>query len=54
MTACVFAGKLGVSVEAVQQGVEGLMFLLMESSKHTVSPTCAHSCTSEPNAEQML
>uniref|UniRef100_A0A8C7Z9T5 COMM domain containing 2 n=1 Tax=Oryzias sinensis TaxID=183150 RepID=A0A8C7Z9T5_9TELE len=31
------ARKLGVSVEAVQQGVEGLMFLLMESSKHTIS-----------------
>ncbi|XP_010771770.1 COMM domain-containing protein 2 [Notothenia coriiceps] len=31
------ARKLGVSVEMVQHGVEGLMFLMTESSKHMIS-----------------
>ncbi|KAM8889160.1 COMM domain-containing protein 2 isoform 2-T2 [Synchiropus picturatus] len=31
------ARKLGVPVDTVQHGVEGLMFLLTESSKHMVS-----------------
>lgn len=33
------AGKLGVSVDMVQHGVEGLMFLMTESSKHMVTHT---------------
>lgn len=32
-----FAGKLGVPVESVQHGIEGLMFLMTESSKHMVT-----------------
>ncbi|XP_029004171.1 COMM domain-containing protein 2 [Betta splendens] len=31
------ARKLGVPVEMVQQGVEGLMFLMTQSSKHMIS-----------------
>ncbi|XP_061593416.1 COMM domain-containing protein 2 [Cololabis saira] len=31
------ARKLGVAVEMVQHGVEGLMFLMAESSKHMIS-----------------
>ncbi|KAM3619919.1 uncharacterized protein V6R79_015838 [Siganus canaliculatus] len=31
------ARKLGVSVEVVQHGVEGLMYLMTESSKHMIS-----------------
>lgn len=34
---CCFAGKLGASVEVVQRGVEGLMYLMTESSKCMVS-----------------
>lgn len=34
--AVMVAGKLCVPVEMVQHGVEGLMFLMTESSKHMV------------------
>lgn len=34
-----FAGKLGVPVESVQHGIEGLMFLMTESSKYMVTHT---------------
>lgn len=45
------SGKLCVSVEVVQRGVEGLVFLLMESSKHMVGAE-SHSVQQQTNKNQ--
>lgn len=38
----VFAGKLSVPVEVVRHGVEGLMYLMTQSSKHMVPCPLSH------------
>lgn len=50
-----FAGKLGVPVESVQHGIEGLMFLMTESSKHMVTNSnCLLKCQKNNHSFSML